>query len=253
MAKEKQETEKSGMDRWFWIVLGIVAVGGVGFLLFAGGGGPEPIGPLSQAEVAATPDSGAYAAGVGPEDAPVTVIEFADYTCPHCAQFASLPGPALRRDFARTGQIRMLFYDFPLSEQSNAIPAALAARCAGAQDRFWEMHGILFSNQQAWATDQTPEDRFADYAKQIGLDTGEFDACYSERRFIQEIFASRAFGRQLGVSGTPAIYVQGEKAPSYGYETVAGMIEAELESGGDGSSATGAGGREAAAGGASGP
>lgn len=236
------------MDRWFWVALGVLALGGVGFLLFAGGGGPEPIGPLSQAEVSVPPDSGAFAAAVGPEGAPVTVAEFADYTCPHCAQFASLPGPALRRDYAREGQVRFLFYDFPLSEQSNAIPAALAARCAGAQGRFWEMHGVLFSNQRAWAADQSPEARFADYAKQAGLDVGEFNDCYSGRRFMREIFASRGYGRQLGVGGTPTVFVNGEKAPSYAYEAVSGMIEAELDS----AAAAGASGSASRGGGAPG-
>lgn len=258
MAKESEATGGTGLDRWFWVALGVLALGGVGFLLFAGGGGPEPVGPLSQAEVSVPPDSGAFAAAVGSEDAPVTVAEFADYTCPHCAQFASLPGPALRRDYAREGQVRFLFYDFPLSEQSNAIPAALAARCAGAQDAFWEMHGVLFSNQRAWAADQTPEDRFADYAKQAGLDVGQFNDCYSERRFLGEIFASRGYGRQLAVSGTPTIFVNGRKARTYAYEDVSALIEAELDStaagGASGSAAAGgASGSATTGGGASGP
>ena len=218
------------MERWFVIALGVVAAGGVGFLLFAGGGGPEPIGPLSQAEVSVGPDSGAYAAAIGPEDAPVTVMEFADYQCSHCARFAALPGPALKRDYVQEGQVRMLVYDFPLSRQSNAIPAALAARCAGEQDRYWEMHDLLYANQRAWAGDASPEDRFADYAEQVGLDEGAFNACYSERRYLSEIFASRAFGRRLGVSGTPSIFVNGHKTGSYAYEAVASLIEAELDS-----------------------
>ncbi len=230
----------SGMERWFWVALGVVALGGVAFLVTGGGGGPDPIGPLSQADVNAEADSGAYAAAIGPEDAPVTLMEFADYQCGHCARFAALPGPAIRRDFVQPGQVRMLLYDFPLSQQSNAIPAALAARCAGAQGQYWQMHELLFSNQQSWARDQSPEDRFADYADRIGLDGGEFDACYSERRFLDEIMASRAFGRELGVGGTPAIYVNGRETGNYGYEAVAGMIEAALDSVSAGDSATAA-------------
>lgn len=228
----EQANEGSGVERWFWVALGVVAVGGVAFLLLAGGGGPEPIGPLSQAEMSAQPDSSAYAAALGPEDAPVTLMEFADYQCSHCARFAALPGPAVRRDFVQPGQVRMLFYDFPLSQQSNAIPAALAARCAGAQDRYWAMHEQLFTNQQRWAADQTPEDLFADYADRIGLDTGAFEECYSERRFLNRIMASRAYGRELGVGGTPTIYVNGRKTDSYSYEDVAALIEAEVDSAG---------------------
>ena len=236
--------ETSGLQRWFVIALGVVALGGVGFLIFAGGGGPEPIGPLSQAEISVSADSAAYAAALGPEDAPVTLMEFADYQCSHCARFAALPGPAIKRDYVQEGRVRMLVYDFPLSRQSNAIPAALAARCAGDQDRYWEMHDLLYANQRAWAGDASPEDRFADYAERIGLDQGAFNECYSERRHLSEIFASRAFGRRLGVSGTPSIFVNGHKAGSYAYESVASLIEAELDSAGvtDGGASEGGGG-----------
>lgn len=235
----KGEAGESGPGRWFWVVLGLLVVAGAGALLLAGGGAPDPVGPLSQADVNAEPDSGAYAAAVGPEDAPVTVWEFADYTCPHCARFAALPGPALKRDYARSGQVRMLFYDFPLRQQGNSIPSALAARCAGEQGEYWAMHDRLFSEQQEWATDDSPEGKFADYARDIGLDIGAFNECYSERRFLEEIMASRRFGDQLGVSGTPALLVDGTQAESYAYETVATLIEERLAAGSDDASAAG--------------
>lgn len=220
--------ESTGPGRWFWAVLGLLGVAGVAALLLAGGGSPEPIGPLSQADVNVEADSGAYAAAVGPEDAPVTVREFADYTCPHCARFAALPGPALKRDYARAGQVRFLFYDFPLRRQGNSIPSALAARCAGAQDRYWDMHDLLFSEQQEWVRDSSPEDRFADYARELGLDMGAFNECYSNRRFLEEIMASRRYGDQLGVTGTPALIVGGTQAEGYGYEAVSSLIEERL-------------------------
>lgn len=247
MAKGSDETEAAGgPGRTFYLVLGGVAVAGAAFLFFAGGDGPEPIGPLSQAELEVEADSGAYAAAVGPEDAPVTLVEFADYQCSHCARFASLPGPALKRDYVQSGQVRMLLYDFPLSRQTNAIPAALAARCAGEQDAYWEMHRLLFSNQADWARDQSPEDKFADYADRVGLDRGQFDQCYSEREYIEEIMASRAYGTTLGVSGTPAIYVNGEKTEGYSYEAVQQVIESQLET------ATASSGQTASAGGGGG-
>ena len=237
----KGEGQESGPGRWFWAVLGIVAVGGVGGLLLAGNGSPEPLGPLSQADVDVEADSGAYAAAVGPADAPVTVREFADYTCPHCARFAALPGPALRRDYARSGQVRMLFYDFPLRRQGNSIPSALAARCAGAQGEYWAMHDKLFSEQGDWVREGSPEGTFADYADELGLDVGAFNECYSERRFLEEIMASRRYGDQLGVTGTPALFVEDTQAQNYAYETVASLIDEELaaDSVGGGASATG--------------
>lgn len=230
MGKGSDETEAAGgVGRKFYLLLGGVAAAGAAFLFFAGGGGPEPVGPLSPAEIEVEPDSSAFAAAIGPEDAPVTLVEFADYQCSHCARFASLPAPALRRDYVESGQMRMLLYDFPLSRQTNAVPAALAARCAGQQDSYWDMHDLLFSNQAEWARDQSPEDKFAEFADRVGLDRGQFDQCYSDREFIDEIMASRAYGVTLGVSGTPAIYVNGQKTDDYSYEAVEEVIEAQLE------------------------
>lgn len=244
-----QENESKGPGRSFYLVLGALAAVGVAVLFLArGGGGPEPVGPLSQADLDVEADSAAYAVAKGPEAAPVTVMEFADFQCSHCARFAALPGPALRRDYAESGKVRMLTYDFPLSRQTNAIPAALAARCAGAQGRYMEMHDLLFANQRAWAADQSPEDKFAEYARQVGLDMGPFNACYSDREYLAEIMASRKFGERMGVTGTPAIYVNGRKAQNYSYQAVQQLIEAELDaaSSGTGSAASGSSGGESA-------
>lgn len=223
-----EQAGSSGPGKGFYIVLGVLAVGGLAALLLAGGGGPEPVGPLSQSALQVEPDSGAYAAARGPEDAPVTLMEFADYQCSHCATFASLPGPALKRDYVETGEVRMLLYDFPLSRQSNAIPAALAARCAGDQGKYWAMHGRLFSSQSEWARARSPESRFADYARGIGLDMDRFNRCYSEKKHLEEIMASRRYGDQLQVTGTPTIFVNGHRARSYAYEEVSSLIEREL-------------------------
>lgn len=233
MARDPKEASQSsgGPGAKFYVALGALAVVGVAALVFArDGGSPEPVGPLSQATVEVEPDSGAYAAAKGPEDAPVTLVEFADYQCSHCASFASLPGPAIRRDYVQSGQVRMILYDFPLSRRTNAIPAALAARCAGDQGKYWEMHDLLFSRQRAWAPDQSPEDKFADYARQVGLDMGAFNECYSGKEHIRAIMQSRRYGEQMQVSGTPAIFVNGTQATDYSYEQVSGLIEAKLDS-----------------------
>lgn len=229
MSDDREGTGSGGPGGKFYGVLAALAAAGVLALLLAGGsGGPEPLEPLSQSAMQVGPDSTAYAAARGPEDAPVTVMEFADFECSHCATFASLPGPALKRDYVDTGQVRMLVYDFPLSRQSNAIPAALAARCAGDQGRYWEMQGELFSNQAEWARDQSPEDRFADYARTIGLDMDQFNSCYSDGEHLEAIMASRRYGEQLQVRGTPAIFVNGEPVEGYGYEAISSRIEREL-------------------------
>lgn len=220
----------SGPGKGFYLLLGGLVVLGIAVLVWAGTGSElEPVGPLTTAERQVPADSSAMAATLGPEDAPVTLVEFADYTCSHCARFASLPAKAIRRDYVRSGQVRWILYDFPLRARGNAIPAALAARCAGAQGSYWEMHDRLFARQRDWAADGSPEDKFRAYAEEIGLDLEAFAACYSDRRFVEEIMASRQYGRQLGVNSTPTIFVDGRRAPDYRYQTLQPLIEGGLE------------------------
>lgn len=218
--------------RWFYVALGVLVVAGVVFLVTAGGGEPEPLPPLSQADLNVSADSGA-AVVEGPDDAPVTVLEFADYQCPHCAQFAALPGPAIRRDYVREGTVQWRFYDFPLSSQTNAIPAAIAARCAGEQGRFWEMHDMIYARQTEWAARGSPRGHFEDYAEEIGLDADAWGTCYVERQPLDRIIASRRFGEQKGVSGTPTIFVNGRRVDDWSYRALQSVIESELASGGE--------------------
>lgn len=250
MADKRADENGSGVKPGFYWLLGALAVAGVAFLLFmrgGGGGGPD-LASIAALDVSA--DSSAMAAVRGDEDAPVTLVEFADYTCPHCATFASLPAPAIQRDYVRSGQVRWVFYDFPLSDRSNAIQAAVAARCAGEQGTYWQMHDLLFARQGEWTGGDSPRGHFEEYAGQVGLDVGEWEACYEEGRHLDEIVASRKYGRELGVRGTPTVFVNGERASDYRYSTLQSLIEEELESSGSGSGgAGGAAGGSGAAGG----
>lgn len=217
--------------RWFYAALGVLVVGGVAFLLTAGGGEPEPLPPMTQADLDVAPDSGAAVVD-GPEDAPVVLLEFADYQCPHCARLSALPGPAIRRDYVREGLVQWRFYDFPLSSQTNAVPAALAARCAENQGRFWEMHDLLYARQNQWAGSGSPRGHFEDYAEEVGLDVEAWGTCYVERQPLSEVMGSRRFGEQKGVSGTPTVFVNGQRVSDWSYQSLQSVIEAELESAG---------------------
>ena len=215
--------------RWFYAALGVLVVAGAVFLATAGGGEPEPLPPLTQADLDAAPDSGA-AVVRGSQEAPVTLLEFADYQCPHCAQLAALPGPAIRRDYVQQGLVQWRFYDFPLSSQTNALPAAIAARCAADEGRFWEMHDMIYARQAEWAGSGSPRRHFEDYAEQIGLDVDAWGTCYVEREPLNRIMASRRFGEQKGVNGTPTIFVNGRRVEDWSYGNLQSVIEAELES-----------------------
>jgi uncharacterized membrane protein len=106
---------------------------------------------------------------LGSDSAPVEIVEFADFQCPACARFAILTASDVKARLVERGLARLRFHDFPLPNHGNAMPAHLAAACAGEQDEFWAMHDQLFYNQGRWSRESRPARRFREYARAIGL------------------------------------------------------------------------------------
>jgi predicted DsbA family dithiol-disulfide isomerase len=141
------------------------------------------------------------APSTGPADARVIVVEFTDYQCPFCHRAQNVIDQVLQR---YSGRIRYVHLDFPLDGHSQALPAARAARCAGEQGKFWEYHRDLMT--APGTLDAADLQR---RAAALRLDTGSFDACVSSARYDEAIEASLREGDQLGVTGTPAYFVNG--------------------------------------------
>ncbi|HXW84330.1 MAG TPA: thioredoxin domain-containing protein [Candidatus Binataceae bacterium] len=153
---------------------------------------------------------------LGPADAPVTIVEFADFQCPFCGRSE----PTIKALRSKYGdKIKLIYMDFPLPMHSNALDAAKAARCANEQGKFWPYHDELFANQ----TKLTPAD-LKSYAKQTGLDTAKFDDCFDKSKYESEVEKDMAEGRKLGVDGTPAFFIDGRLVsgaqPPEQFETV---------------------------------
>lgn len=233
---------KKGRGRWFYAALAVVAIGGVAALLLAGrksdsAGGSAPLS-LAESEVPADPNAGET---LGPADAPVTLIEFGDYQCPHCAEFESIAGHFIKENYARPGKIRFVFYDFPLGFP-NSMTGAMAARCAGAQGKYWTMQDVLYGRQLKWSRDKSPKDKFVDYAKELGLDPKKFARCYDSRSFTRQIVASKKYGVKVGVQGTPTLFLDGKQIQGIpNYKQLASMLDSAL------ASAKSAGGQKAGA------
>ena len=129
----------------------------------------------------------------GSNEARLAVVEVSDYQCPYCARHTRDTYPRLKQDFIANGKVRYLMLDFPLRNHPFAFKAAEAATCAADKGKFWEMHHLLFENQNALDPAALPA-----YAEQIGLDRAEFDACLSE-------------GRQQSVNADLAQAIQGRR------------------------------------------
>ncbi len=147
---------------------------------------------------------------LGPDDAPITIVEFSDYQCPFCSRFHDETYQALLD--AYPGQIRFVYRNLPLSFHQNAQMSAEAALCAGDQNAYWEMHEVLFANQAALNNQEgtTLEQAvYNEYAQELNLDVTAFEECMTSHQFAQFIQDDMAFSTNLGVQSTPTFFVNG--------------------------------------------
>ena len=162
----------------------------------------------------------------GDKDAPVTIVEFSDYECPFCTKFYEQSLQLIEKNYIDTGKVKFIYRDFPLSFHQNAQKAAEAAECAGEQDKYFEMHDLLFEKGVSGGVNA-----FKQYAKDIGLNTKKFDQCLDSGAMAQEVKDDFAAGQQLGVSGTPAFFINGKLVSgAQPYSVFEQIIEQELSS-----------------------
>jgi protein-disulfide isomerase len=165
----------------------------------------------------------------GSPDAPVKVIKYSDYQCPACRFYFNNLGKIIQRDYIETGKVQFIYHEFPLDVHPHAVAAGEAARCAGDQNKYWQMHDILFTNQDQWAPLSTVKNVFSGYAGQIGLNRAEFDACVANGAHNAEILAAGKSSIEAGVQATPTFSVNGQLTDATG---LPGAIEVALRTAG---------------------
>jgi protein-disulfide isomerase len=232
VARQKKGSPAGGSrTNVFYLVLGLVALAGVGTLAYAvfsgGRAATEPV------EVEGLDDPQtlvALARGIplGDASAPVKILEFGDYECGACATFASTVKPLIRNELVESGQVQFIYYDFPLSNHRHSFLAARAARCAGDQGRYWEYQDVLFGQQSRWAFQARPSDLFLGYAEQIGIDRAAFRSCLESDRHADVVTANYRLGEQLGVNATPTVIVNGRRVQNWSMAEIRRVVEQEL-------------------------
>jgi len=174
-------------------------------LAFSRGAKADP-GDTDQAELAKAGPAGDVV--LGSDKAPVTVIEYASMTCPHCAHFSMTTFPELQKRYIDTGKVRFIFREFPL----DALAAAgfMLARCAG-KDKFIPVIEALFAKQPEWMVKE-PIAPLREIAKQFGFTEQSFDACLANQKVLDDIqeVRDRAAGK-LGVNSTPTFFINGKR------------------------------------------
>lgn len=192
-------------------------------------------GQLEAAVATVLPDEdwqkllGDPAAEQGNKDALITIVEFVDYQCPFCKRAFEQTYPELKQQYVDTGKVRWLMRDLPLSIHSNAPAAALSARCAGEQDKYWQMHDQLFAKQDEWSNLANPDDKLGQYVAQLGLNIGQFRQCYAGKKYEAQVKADEELAGKVGATGTPTFFINGQTlVGAQPLSAFTKVIEAEL-------------------------
>jgi protein-disulfide isomerase len=204
--------KRGGPGRGFWIALGVLALLGITGLSWMAS---RPKAQLTRLDPN-LPAMKAEGYLLGSPTAPVEVIEFADFECPACGQFAALTEPDVRTRLVNTGQVRIRYIDYPLPMHRNTWDASLAAACANDQGKFWQMHDALFANQDRWNGEATsrPRGPIGDLAKSIGLDMTKYNACMEADTHRAKIQSHLAEAEKRQIQSTPTFVFNGLVVPT---------------------------------------
>lgn len=146
---------------------------------------------------------------MGKADAPVTVIEYASLTCPHCAHFEEATFPDFKKKYIDTGKVHYIFREFPFDPRATA--AFMLARCA-PQDKYFPMVEVLFQQQEDWARASDAKEALLRIAKLAGFTQESFNACLTDQKLLDQINASvQKATNEYGVDATPTFFINGKK------------------------------------------
>jgi len=207
-----KDVRRSGPPRGFWVAIGAVALVGIVALAWLTS---RPKAAVTQIDPS-LPALKAEGYLLGSPSAPVEVVEFADFECPACGQYATLTEPDVRARLINTGLVRFRFMDYPLAMHKNTWDASLAAACANDQGKFWEMHDAIFANQDRWSTEATNRPRrvMGELAKGVGLDMAKYDACMEADTHRAKIQSHLAEAERRQIRSTPTFVFNGKVVPS---------------------------------------
>jgi len=146
---------------------------------------------------------------LGRDDAPLTMEIYSDFQCPACGTFAETVKPALVADYVATGELRLVYRDFAFLG-AESIDAAVGARCAAEQNRFWQYHDYLFANQQGENRGAFSAARLRAIAEAVGLDMDAYSACVPDPAQRQAVLDARAAASSEGIASTPTLLIEGQ-------------------------------------------
>jgi len=195
------------MNKSFWIILVVSILALVGIFILSGGKADNNAGDqFAFTEPVLSQQSHDNAVGEGTK---ATIVEYADFQCPYCANYA----PLLDQVKQTYGdEVKVIFRSFPItSSHPQSMAAHRAAQAAAIQGKFWEMHDKLFGNIQLWSGNSGASSIFEGYAKEIGLNMDQYATDVVSEAVAAKINADQKSGTGLGVNATPTLFLNGQK------------------------------------------
>lgn len=212
------------------LAVGVVAIGGYFYLNQSGSTPVNPLASAANADEAAEIDTSSIVEmTLGADDAPVTIVEYASYTCPHCATFHEGPFKKLKADYIDTGKVKFVFRDVYFDKYG--LWAAMVARCTGPE-KFFGISDLIFKGQNTWArAGDAPQivEELKKIGRLSGVDNATLEACLQDSEKAQTLVAwYQANAVADEVDSTPSFVINGKKVANQKYEDFAAIIDAEL-------------------------
>ncbi|MXY42718.1 MAG: DsbA family protein [Dehalococcoidia bacterium] len=245
MANSRQRRRQGGRQqpsasskRLLYLLIGggVLVVAAVAIIVFAAmGTNPSPdsdVPAVTQVEPESSPSDTESVQATTQEESVarlplITLEEFADFQCSHCTQFAMGIGKQIKEDFVETGKIRFVFRHFPFIGPES-FRAAEATECAADQNKFWEYHDTVFENWKGVNEGHFSDDNLKLFASNLQLDRAAFDSCLDGRKYLGKVESDIRRGEQLGVQGTPSLFLNGEMLTPSSNEELVQLIESAI-------------------------
>jgi protein-disulfide isomerase len=166
----------------------------------------------------------------GAEDAPVVVVEYSDFQCPYCRQFAEGPARQLKEEYADQGQVRFVYRHMAFLGPESTWSAE-ASECANEQGRFWDYHDKIFEEQAGENQGALSKENLKRFAAELGLDTAQFNECFDSGRYESQVRDEFNEAQRRRINSTPSILVNGQLIQNgSNYQVLQAAVEAALSS-----------------------
>jgi len=186
-----------------------------------GAGGSREVAPIKNLE-----DNDPI---LGNPKAKVTLVEFGDFQCPFCGRFFSTTEKQIIDKYVKTGKVKFIYRDFAFLGQESEW-AAVATECAKEQGKYWQYHDYLYTHQDGENKGAFAKDNLKSFARELGLNSGQFDSCLDSDKYLEEVRKDTEDGRKAGVGGTPTNFINGRVITgAVPFEQFEQMIEEELK------------------------